>query len=82
MYGKKFVVLLAAAAVLLASPALARRDRRDSGLSVRQTHLDEAYARRHPTLVPGTPPRLHSRLNSSYGYVPPRRAAARRRRSR
>jgi hypothetical protein len=59
MYGKKPLVLFAAAAVLLASPALAAKNRygRDSGHSVRQTELDQQRARKHPTIVPGTPAR-------------------------
>jgi len=79
MYSKKNLVLLSvvSAVVLLAStPSDARRDRRDRGNSVRQTLLDDEYARRHPTIVPGTPPRL----SRSFGYVPPRQSTARQRR--
>jgi hypothetical protein len=77
MYSKKSLVLFASAVVLVSSAALAANftDRRDSGLSVRQTELDEQYARRHPTIVPGTP----ARKNTPYGYVPPHRSAAKHR---
>ena len=80
MSSKKSLVLFAAAVVLLAGAPVARagndgpRDR-DSGLSVRQTELDEQYARSHPTIVPGTPPRL----STPYGYVPPHRPVAKHR---
>jgi hypothetical protein len=79
MYSKKSLVLVAAVGVLLATPALAANftDERDSGLSVRQTQLDEQYARRHPTIVPGTPPSLSTPYG--YGYVPPHRPAAKHR---
>jgi len=73
---KKTLVLFAAGALLAGtSPALAgheSRDDRDSGLSVRQTELDEEYAHSLPTIVPGTP----ARPSTPYGYAPPRRAAA------
>ena len=66
MYRKIFLVLLSAV-VLLASTldvfARRGRDRRSSGLSVRQTELDEQFARRHPTIVPGTSPKLRQRSN-------------------
>ena len=86
MYSKKSLVLFAAAAVLLASMTLAansgsrtgKENGRDTGNNVHQTLLDDEYARQHPTIVPGTPPRL----SNPYGYVPPRsfnRQAARRR---
>jgi hypothetical protein len=54
MYSKKSLVLFAAV-VLLASPALAANftDERDRGLSVRQTELDEQYARSHPVMSGG-----------------------------
>ena len=82
MYSKKSLVLSAATVVLLAgaSVALASNltDDRDSGLSARQTQLDEQFARSHSTttVVPGTP----ARPISSYGYVRPHRPAAKHRR--
>ena len=80
MYSKKSLVLSAATVVLLAgaSVALASNltDDRDSGLSARQTQLDEQFARSHSTTIRGTP----ARPISSYGYVPPHRPAARHRR--
>ena len=82
MYSKRSLVLFAAAAVLLVSMTLAansgssrpgKENGRDTGNNVHQTLLDDEYARRHPTIVPGTPPRL----NNPYGYVPPRNSTAR-----
>ena len=80
MYSKKFLVLSAAAVMLLASVpvALAGADGprdRDSGLSEHQTELDEQFARSHPTTMPGTP----VRPISPYGYAPPHRPAAKHR---
>jgi hypothetical protein len=78
MYSKSFVVF-AAATVLLAGAALARDyDRRDSGLSVRQMQLDREYARKNPTITPGTPPAL-SGPRGAYGHVAPHRPSTKRR---
>ena len=85
MYSKRSLVLFAAAAALLASMTLAansggggrpgKENGRDTGNNVHQTLLDDEYARLHPTIVPGTPPRL----STPYAYVPPHRPAARHR---
>ena len=78
MYSKKSLVLFAPV-VLLASASVARAhfdDERDAiGLNAHQTQLDEQYARTHPSVMPGTP----ARPSTPYGYVPPRRPAAKHR---
>ena len=77
MCSKNTLFLVAAAAVLLATSALAANftDDRDNGLSARQTEIDEQYARSHPTIVPGIP----VPPGTPYGYVPPHRSAAKHR---
>jgi len=69
MSSKKSLVLLAAAVVLLASPALAAKKHhpRYGGNNARQTALDEQYARKHPTIVPGTPARPNYGGGGDYG---------------
>jgi hypothetical protein len=79
MHSKSFV--FAAAALLLAgaAPAFASNftDDRDLGNNEHQTKLDEEYARRRPTIMPGTPPPEIS-TRSLYGYVPPHRSKVKR----
>ena len=90
MYSKKSLVLFAA--VVLASAPVARAGEigpadRDGGLSVRQTELDEQYARSHPVMSGGKCfvnigsgnyawTNCPARPPTAYGYVPPHRPAA------
>jgi hypothetical protein len=71
MYRKTSFAVLAAAAVLVAGApgALASHhgDSRDRGPNEHQTDLDQAYARTHPLIMPGTP----VTISAPDGYVPP-----------
>ena len=71
MFRKSLIVpsgLALSAAVVLAafSPAYAGRD---SGNDANQAYLDQQYARSHPLIVPGTPPRINTPA-TAYGLAP------------